>query len=257
MSAGKRPGLEGRAAIVTGAAGGIGSAIAIELIESGCRVAAVDINGLALATLVDRAPDRVIAITGDATKADTARRTVDRIERVWGPVAILINNVGGRVGGPTLDSPMAEWQATYELSLFSHVLWMQAATPAMIVGNRGRIVNIASNAGCYRSNTGSSGLSYSSAKGAVLQLTRSAAHELGRYGITVNAIAPGSVLTEAGQQESRDLDPALHERVLRETMLGYFAPPEEIASVATFLASDDASYVTGATILANGGWCTS
>ncbi len=143
------------------------------------------------------------------------------------------------------------------LSLTSHLLWSQASAPAMIARGGGRIINIASNAGRYRSNTGSSGLSYSAAKGAVLQLTRTTAHELGRFGITVNAIAPGSVLTEAGVQEASELERDLYDRVMRETALGYFAPPEEIASIALFLASDDSSYVTGTTILASGGWCTS
>jgi gluconate 5-dehydrogenase len=100
-------------------------------------------------------------------------------------------------------------------------------------------------------------VAYAAAKAAVLQLTRTSAHALGPYGITVNAIAPGLVLSEAGSAELESLAPEVRARVLRETPLGYFAAPAEIASIAVFLASKDASYVTGATILANGGWCTS
>jgi NAD(P)-dependent dehydrogenase (short-subunit alcohol dehydrogenase family) len=87
-------------------------------------------------------------------------------------------------------------------------------------------------------------------------LTRSLAHSVGIDGITVNAIAPGSVLSNAGIEEFNNMDPDLKNRVLSETPLGYFAEPREIASIALFLASDDASYMTGTTIIANGGWCT-
>jgi len=176
--------------------------------------------------------------------------------RRWGRIDILVNNVGGLVGGGRLDAPRAAWDATMSLNLTSQVLFMQAVVPSMKDRGYGRIVNIASNAGKYRSNTGVGGVSYSAAKGAVLQLTRSAAWELGPHGITVNAVAPGSVLTEAGVREEQGLAPELRARVLRETPLGYFAAPHEIASIVAFLASDAASYVTGVTITANGGWCT-
>ena len=250
--------LAGRAAIVTGGAGGIGRAIVSTFLRQGCRVAVVDIDQEGLRALSDAEPeDRVITIAADATQADTAASALEAVTARWGGLDILVNNVGGRIGPAGLDVPERDWLATLALCLTSQFLWSQAAAPAMIARGRGRIVNIASNAGRYRSNTGGSGLSYSTAKGGVLQMTRTTAHDLGCHGITVNAIAPGSVLTEAGVVEARDLAPDLHDRLMKETALGYFAPPEEIASIALFLASDDASYVTGTTILASGGWCSS
>ena len=252
----RSPLLARRVAIVTGAAKGIGRAIASALLEEGCRIAAVDIDEAALGSFRATDPERIAALAADATRLETAKAAVDMCAP-WGGVDILVNNVGGRIGSPDLDAPEADWQATLALCLTSHFLWSQAAAPSMMAKGRGRIVNIASNAGVYRSNTGTSGISYSAAKGGVVLLTRSTAHALGRFGITVNAIAPGSVLSSAGLQEQDELGADLHERVMRETALGYFAPPEEIASIAVFLASDDAGYVTGATILANGGWCTS
>lgn len=101
------------------------------------------------------------------------------------------------------------------------------------------------------------GLPYGAAKAGVMQLTRNAAHAVGRYGITVNAVAPGSVLTDTGARDIAALPEERRNRNLRETPLGRFAEPREIANVVSFLASDAASYVTGTTILANGGWCSS
>lgn len=249
--------LVDQVAIVTGAANGIGRAIATALLDQGCRVAAVDIDEAGLQSLAAGDADRLAIFAADATEPTSAKAAVDMASARWGAIDVLVNNVGGRIGSPHLDASEADWYATLSLCLTSHFLWSQAAAPSMMAKGRGRIVNIASNAGVYRSNTGTSGISYSAAKGGVVQLTRSSAHALGRFGITVNAIAPGSVLSSAGLQEREELGAALYDRVMRETPLGYFAPPAEIASIVVFLASHHASYVTGATILASGGWCTS
>jgi 3-oxoacyl-[acyl-carrier protein] reductase len=252
--------LAGKVAIVTGAAGGIGRAIARAFIEEGASVAFVDRREAALEPIraaLGPAAERMLAIGADATKAAHFERAVEAARSRWGRIDVLVNNVGGAIGAVGLEVTEADWDATLALSLKSHYLGCRAVAPIMRAQRSGRIIAISSNAGKYRSNTGSSSLAYSAAKGGVLQLVRTVAHELGPFGVTVNAIAPGSVLSEAGKEETAAMPPLLLERVMRETALGYFAEPEEMASIAVFLASDAASYVTGATIVANGGWCTS
>lgn len=246
-----------RVAIVTGAANGIGRAMTLAFARNGARVAAVDLDGEALQQLAERVgKDAILPFPGDATSPDTPRRIADTVVNRFGRIDILVNNVGGLIGGGGVEASLQDWNATLGLSLTSHFLFCQAVTPSMMAAGFGRIINISSNAGKFRGNTGISGLSYATAKGGLLQMTRSLAHMLGRHGITVNAIAPGSVLSGPGVKETAGMPEDLRARVFRETPLGYFAEPEEMASIALFLASPDASYVTGAAILANGGWCT-
>lgn len=251
--------LQGRTAIVTGAARGIGHAIGLAFLAEGVRTALVDINAEAL-DQIERAhaasSGELMTVVADATNAADVAGVVAAIHRRWGGIDILVNNVGGAVGNGGMAGSEDDWDATFALCFKSQFLFCRAVLPAMRDQTSGRIINISSNAGKYRSNTGISSIAYSAAKAAVLQLTRSLAHAAGVDRITVNAIAPGSVLSEAGLEEFDSMDSGLRDRVLSETPLGYFADPREIASIAVFLASDDASYMTGATIVANGGWCT-
>ena len=252
--------LGDRAAIVTGAGSGIGRAIALAFLLEGARVTAVDKDLGSLQRMVrERGADgdALLIMEADVTRTEEPRRVVETTLQRRGCIDILVNNVGGLIGHGGIEAPRGDWDATIALSLTSQFLFCQAVAPSMIARESGRIINISSNAGKYRGNIGTPNLSYATAKGGVLQMTLSLAHDLGRHGITVNAIAPGSVLSNAGVKEAAELPADLRERVMRETPLGYFAAPEEMASIAVFLASSDSSYITGATIVANGGWCTS
>jgi 3-oxoacyl-[acyl-carrier protein] reductase len=252
--------LTDRVAIVTGSAGGIGKAIAAAFAREGARLVLCDIdaNGVTRTRqeLQELCPSS-LALQIDVTHGDQIGAMVEKTVATFGGVDILVNNVGGDWSRSGVMVSDAEWDRVIELNLKSQFLCCRAVVPEMERMSYGKIVNISSNAGKYRSNVGVGGIPYAAAKAGILQFTRSAAYALGRKGITVNAIAPGSVLSEKGLQEYESLGAERRKRVLKETPLGRFARPDEIAQIAVFLASNDSSYVTGATILANGGWCTS
>jgi len=239
---------------------GIGRAIGRAFSAEGAKVALWDINGETVAEAAEtlrRSGGEAFGMTVDVTDANQVDWVTGTVATEWGQIDILVNNAGGGGSVSGLGVTEKEWDDIVALNLKSQFLCCRAVAPYMERQRYGRIINMASNAGKYRSNTGIGGIPYAAAKAGVMQLTRHAAYILGGHGITVNAIAPGSVLTEAGIREEQSLEAERRERIVRETPLGRFARPEEIANIAVFLASDDASYVTGATILASGGWCTS
>ena len=254
------PKLRGKVAVVTGAGMGIGRAIGQAFSAEGAKVALWDINGATVAEAAEelrRSGGEALGMTVDVTDVNQVDRVMGTVATEWGRIDILVNNAGGGGSVSGLGVTDEQWDDIVALNLKSQFLCCRAVAPYMERQRYGRIINMASNAGKYRSNTGIGGIPYGAAKAGVMQLTRHTGYVLGRHGITVNAIAPGSVLTEAGVREEQSLESERRQRILRETPLGRFGRPEEIANIAVFLASDDASYVTGATILASGGWCTS
>jgi NAD(P)-dependent dehydrogenase (short-subunit alcohol dehydrogenase family) len=239
--------FQGKVAIVTGAAGGVGSAVTRLLSESGAAVVASD-----LVPVVD-APDGVVALEGDASLTETAERTVGLALDRFGRLDVLVNNAGHIVYKTILETSDAEWDRVMAVNVRSMFVHCRAAIPAMQRQGGGAIVNVASISGLI----GIPALTaYTASKGAVVQLTRQLAVEWAPERIRVNAVAPGALdtpfLTDfvATQEDPEGVAAAIQ----AQHPLGRWGTPAEIAESIAFLASDAASFVTGAVLTADGGF---
>ncbi|HLS81453.1 MAG TPA: SDR family NAD(P)-dependent oxidoreductase [Steroidobacter sp.] len=239
--------LEGRAAIVTGAASGIGAAIARRFAAAGAHVVAADINAQALAALAAETQG-VTARRCDVTQAAEVDALVAGTVEQLGRLDVMVNNVGQSAPGWLKDSTDEEWRRVLDLTLSSTFYGLRAALRAMLPQRSGSIINISSGAGFG----GAPGLAtYGAAKAGVNNLTQSAAVENVRSGVRINAISPGAIETPAILEWARSLPGGVP--AYQATLLpGRFGRPEEIAAVALFLASDLASFVNGAVIPVDG-----
>ena len=236
--------------IVTGGAGDIGQALCRRFLSDGHRVAMLDRDGDALARAVATlgSPDDLFGVEADVTELASVEAAISRVETRFGGVDVLVNNAGGVVS-PTLGTTSEpDWLADIDLNLNGAWRCVRAVQDGMVKRRRGTILNI--------SSVNGSGIygypAYSSAKAGLLQLTRFLAVELGRHGIRANAIAPGSVKTQAWKTRV-EKNPEIFERLKRWYPLGDICVPDDIAGVAAFLIGPDARMITGAVIPVDGG----
>ena len=244
MFAGVR--LDGRKALVTGGASGIGAAIAERLAAEGAEVWVGDIDVPGAEKVAGEINGHAVEL--DVTSLDSARAAIEEIE----DLAILINNAGtDEFGFFPLTTP-EQWKRVIDINLNGVLNCTAVALPGMQKAGYGRIVSISSEAG----RVGSKGSAvYSAAKAGVIGFTKVIARENGRYDITANAIAPGPIETPLlmGAQGMGELGERLIENMRSQTQLGRLGQPFEVAAAAAFLASDDATFVTGETLGVSGG----
>lgn len=241
--------LTGRVALVTGASGALGSAIARELARRGAQVVAGGRNRDALARTVEACGPTASALPLDVTDVAAVRRAIDGIAQVNGGLDILVTAHGVQVRKPALDVTEADWQRVIGGNLTSVFFCCQAAGRIMIARGRGRIINITS----LTAEIGVPGTApYGASKGGVLQITRSLAGEWAPYGVTVNAIGPGRI--ETPMTADVFAAPSAREDFLRCIPMSRPGQPSDIATAAAWLASDDAGYITGQTVYVDGGW---
>jgi NAD(P)-dependent dehydrogenase (short-subunit alcohol dehydrogenase family) len=247
--------LLGKVALVTGGASGIGRATAELFAQEGAAVAVVDIDmasGEAVVESISKSGGEALFISCDVTKSDACEQAVDLVVRRWGRLDILFNNAGVTRRASVLGTTEEEWDWVMAVNLKSVFLMSKAALPTMIERGSGSIVNTSSGWGLVG---GKDAVSYCASKGAVVQLTRAMAVDHGPAGIRVNAICPGDTDTPMLANEAQQLGQT-HEQILAESVdrpLRRVGRPEEIAQSVLFLASDAASFVTGTTLVVDGG----
>jgi NAD(P)-dependent dehydrogenase (short-subunit alcohol dehydrogenase family) len=253
--------FEGKVAVITGAAAGIGAATAHRFAAEGAAVACLDIDvdgnqATADAARVEHAVESTAIRCDVRSKADQ-QAAFDHIMQRWGRVDVLVANAGIYAGGPLPDVPLDRWRNIVEVNLTGVLVSNQLAAPIMMARESGTIINISSMAG---KTSWPESAEYSATKSGVIGITRSVAMELGPHGITANAVCPGNTLTsmvrqvavEKGAQLDMTGDEWLAMRA-EDTALKRLAEPEEIAGVIAFLASDDARFITGQAIEVDGG----
>jgi 3-oxoacyl-[acyl-carrier protein] reductase len=249
--------LQGRVALVTGAAAGIGQAIAIALAENGAVVAVNDIQDKGNETCkeIEKLGGKTLFVSADVGDVDSVNAMVKCVERDLGPIDILVNNAGVNTGpdrNPIHEYADSEWHRIIRIDLDGVFYVSRTVSASMVKRRRGSIINIGSVVGLVPFRLQAA---YAAAKPGMMHFTRAHALEVGSYGVRVNGIAPGSMLTDATRglfysEEKKQLS----ESLLSHVPLGKPGEARDIANAALYLASDDSSYVTGHVLVVDGGW---
>jgi 3-oxoacyl-[acyl-carrier protein] reductase len=244
--------LEGRVAIVTGGGGGLGEGICGALAAADAAVAAVDVareDAERVAERISSNGARCVALEADVSDRRSTEAMVENVVGEFGGVDILVNNAAIYPLRPWTEIEEEEWDRVMAVNLKGYFLCARAAFPHMRDRGDGRIVNVAS----ITFFIGWAGfLDYVSSKGAVIGFTRTLAREVGADGVTVNAVSPGAFPT-AAERVHPDQE-ALNRRILEQQCLKRRGTPEDVGNLVTFLAGDAASFITGQTIMIDGGW---
>jgi 2-hydroxycyclohexanecarboxyl-CoA dehydrogenase len=247
------PRLEGKVAIITGGGGGIGSAAGKIFCEEGAKVALVDRDGEVVQAAEEEirrqvSGAQVAGFVADLGEERAAQVVVDKTITAFGEVDVLVNNVGIRRYGPVAEAPWETWDAIVRVNLLSFVSMARAALPALRRSGRGSIINVSSTGAVY----GRKGMgAYDSTKAGVLALTRTLAFEETEHGVRVNTICPGYTRTpfHVNRLGAEEVDALVPPCVMQR-----WATPAELAYPMLWLASDEASYVTAATFMIDGGF---
>jgi len=237
--------FENKVVLITGASGGMGWAIAKKFAEAGAKVALNDIAQAeeSLKTITQELGGRYFL--ADVSKFEEVEKMVQDIQKEFGRLDILVNNAGITQDRTLAKMTKEEWQRVIDIDLTGVFNCSKAALP-LIIANQGKIVNISSLVG-QRGNFGQ--VNYAAAKAGIIGFTKALTKEVGRFGVTVNAVAPGFIETRL----TENLPPELKETIKKFTPLGRFGKPEEVASLVVFLASEEADFITGAVINIDGG----
>ncbi len=245
--------LRGKTVIITGGARGIGLASAYAFAAQGAHVALLDTDEAALALAVaalEKTGAHAIACVASVTDADAVEQAFASAEAEFGSIDILINNAGISANKPTLEVTVEEWRRAVDINLTGVFLCAQAAGRRMVPQGHGSIINMSSMYGVVAAPDRAA---YCATKGAVVLLTETLAVEWGPQGVRVNALAPGYIDTDLVRDLAARgrLDP---QRLTQRTPLRRLGQPTEMAELTVFLASQQAAYITGHTLVADGGW---
>jgi 3-oxoacyl-[acyl-carrier protein] reductase len=238
--------LDGKVALITGASGGIGAAIALTLHAQGAIVALSGTRRDALESVAAQLGDRSFVCPGDLRDAAEPDALVEAAEQAAGPLAILVNNAGMTRDVLALRMRDEDWQSVMDVDLSAPFRLARATLRGMLRRRAGRIINISSIVGV----TGNAGqANYSAAKAGLIGMTKALAQEVASRGVTVNAVAPGFIATSMTDRLSEQQ----RSRLVEAIPLGRVGSPEDVAAAVAYLASDEAGWVTGATLHVNGG----
>jgi NAD(P)-dependent dehydrogenase (short-subunit alcohol dehydrogenase family) len=245
--------VDGRIALITGGARGLGRTMASALAEAGADVALAGRNAQACEeaarAIADATGRRARAFGADVTRQADVERLAAEVESALGPIDILVNNAGTNIRGPIEQLSEADWDTVIDTNLKGPFLCARAVGPRMVKRGWGRVINLASVLGVIAL---AGRAPYASSKAGVINLTRVLALEWAGTGVTANAICPGAFATEMNRQLLDD--PVKYQEFVKRIPMGRWGELEELAGAVVFLASDASTYVTGSALFVDGGW---